>query len=69
MHELITTLQPLLAKHANTLEVHVADDVKTLHADKAKVQQSLWHLLSNACKFTSHGRIGLDVRRATITPR
>src|SRR5215510_7382965 len=65
VHEIVATLQPLLAKHANTLEVHIADDVKTLHADKTKVQQSLLHLLSNACKFTSHGRIGLDVTYAT----
>ena len=66
VHEVVATLQPLLAKHANTLEVHVADDVKTLHADKTKVQQSLLHLLSNACKFTSHGHIGLDVTCATM---
>jgi signal transduction histidine kinase len=61
VHEVVATLQPLLAKHANTLEVHVADDVKTLRADKTKVQHSLLHLLSNACKFTSRGRIGLHV--------
>ncbi len=61
VHEIVATLQPLLTKHANTLEVHVADEVETLYADKTKVQQSLLQLLSNACKFTSHGRIGLDV--------
>jgi signal transduction histidine kinase len=66
VHEIVTTLEPLLAQHANTLEVHVADDVKTLHADKTKVQQSLLHLLSNACKFTSHGRVALDVTRTTL---
>src|SRR5215510_13032312 len=65
VHEIVATLQPLLEKHANILEVHVADDAKTLYADKTKVQQSLLHLLSNACKFTSHGRIGLDVTCAT----
>jgi signal transduction histidine kinase len=65
VHEVVATLQPLLAKHANTIEVHVADEVKTLHADKTKVQQSLLHLLSNACKFTSHGRIGLHVTYET----
>jgi signal transduction histidine kinase len=65
VHELAAMLQPLLVKHANTLEVHIADDVKMLHTDKTKVQQSLWHLLSNACKFTPHGRIGLHVTGAT----
>ena len=65
VHEVVAMLQPLLAKHANTIEVHVADEVKTLHADKTKVQQSLLHLLSNACKFTSHGCIGLHVTSET----
>jgi signal transduction histidine kinase len=65
VHVIVATLQPLLAKHANTLAVHVADDVQTLHADKTKVRQSLLHLLSNACKFTSHGHIDLNVTHAT----
>jgi signal transduction histidine kinase len=65
VHEIVATLQLLLAKHTNTIEVHIADDVQTLHADKTKVQQSLLHLLSNACKFTSHGHIDLHVTHAT----
>ena len=62
---MVATLQPVLAQHANTFEVHIADDAALLHADKLKVQQSLLQLLNNACTFTSHGHIALDVARET----
>jgi len=61
VRELTRILQPLLTQHANTLETHVAPDAEMLYADQSKVQQSLLQLLSNACKFTTHGHIRLDV--------
>jgi signal transduction histidine kinase len=63
---LVASLQPVIVQHANTLEVHIADDVEMLQSDKLKVEQSLGQLLSNACKFTSHGRIVLDVAGETV---
>jgi signal transduction histidine kinase len=35
-----------------------------MHADLTKVRQSLFNLLSNACKFTKEGTIRLVVGRA-----
>ena len=61
--EIITTLQPAIEKNANTLRVRVADEVSAMRADVTKVRQILFNLLSNACKFTDHGTIGLDVDR------
>jgi signal transduction histidine kinase/CheY-like chemotaxis protein len=59
--EMVTTLEPAAAKNANSIHVHVADNVNTMRADITKVRQILFNLLSNACKFTDHGSVTLDV--------
>jgi signal transduction histidine kinase/CheY-like chemotaxis protein len=61
--EIITTLQPALEKNKNKLRVRMADEISSMRADVTKVRQILFNLLSNACKFTDHGTIGLDVDR------
>ena len=61
--EIITTLQPAIEKNENKLRVRMADEISTMRADVTKVRQILFNLLSNACKFTDHGTIGLDVDR------
>ena len=61
--EIITTLQPAIEKNKNTLRVRMVDEVSTMRADLTKVRQILFNLLSNACKFTDHGTIRLDVDR------
>ena len=49
--------------NANSFHVDVAEDVGEGVSDAGKIRQCLAHLLSNACKFTSSGSIGLEVRR------
>jgi signal transduction histidine kinase/CheY-like chemotaxis protein len=61
--EMITTLRPAVEKNRNTLQVRLADEVSTMHADVTKVRQILFNLLSNACKFTDHGSILVNVDR------
>jgi signal transduction histidine kinase len=61
--EVITTIQPLLLKNANVLEVRYSGDLGAMHADSTKVRQVLLNLLSNATKFTDHGEITLTVER------
>jgi PAS domain S-box-containing protein len=61
--EIITTIKPLLERNGNTLEVHGADTGDLMHADPVRVRQCLLNLLSNACKFTEHGTITLQMRR------
>ncbi len=65
MAEIVTTIQPLLERNGNTLAVHGADTEDLIHADPVRVRQCLLNLLSNACKFTAHGTITLQVRRVT----
>ena len=67
--EVRSTIEPMVAKNANTLDVHIADEVGTMHADLIKVRQTVLNLLSNACKFTEQGTITLRVARETVDDR
>jgi signal transduction histidine kinase/DNA-binding response OmpR family regulator len=66
VQDVITTVQPLAEKNANTLAVHHADNLGAMRADLTKVRQALFNLLSNACKFTTQGTITLAVARDTV---
>jgi two-component system, sensor histidine kinase and response regulator len=68
IEEIVSTVQPTAAKNASTVQVNVAN-VSEMHADLTKVRQILLNLLSNACKFTEHGVISLNVDRRTIDGR
>ena len=58
------TVQPLLQRNGNTLEISCAPDIGRIHSDQTKVRQCLLNLLSNAAKFTDHGTVRLDVERS-----
>ncbi len=61
VNEVAATVQPLITKNRNKLEVECAAELGTMHADVTKVRQTLFNLLSNASKFTEKGVIRLDV--------
>jgi signal transduction histidine kinase/CheY-like chemotaxis protein len=61
-----TTIQPLVEKNANTLVVSRSTHLGEMRADLTKVRQNLFNLLSNACKFTQHGTIALNVSREVV---
>jgi PAS domain S-box-containing protein len=61
--DVVTTIQPLVEKNSNILNVQYANDIGSMQADLTKVRQSLFNLLSNACKFTKQGTITLTVSR------
>src|SRR5947209_4876816 len=63
IRDVVTTIEPLAQKNADRLEVHCPDDVGAMRADLTKVRQSLFNLLSNACKFTEGGTVRLEVSR------
>src|SRR5579872_5547514 len=64
VEEMVTTLQPAVAKNSNTVRVRMAEDVGMMRADATKVRQILFNLMSNACKFTDRGTISLDVSQS-----
>ncbi len=64
VNDIVHTIQPLLTKNQNTLEVHYADELGEMCADITKVRQILLKLLSNASKFNEPaGMIFLEVLR------
>jgi signal transduction histidine kinase/ActR/RegA family two-component response regulator len=65
IQEMVATLQPTIAKNSNTLDLHLAEDLGTMRSDITKVRQILSNLLSNACKFTDHGTITMNVDRTS----
>jgi GAF domain-containing protein/CheY-like chemotaxis protein len=69
IRDIAAVIQPLAGKNANRLEVRCPPETGTMRADLTKVRQALFNLLSNACKFTDRGTVGLAVARETIDGR
>jgi signal transduction histidine kinase len=63
IEELVTTMQPLINKNNNVLQVDCDAAAGEIHTDRTKLRQILFNLLSNAAKFTTQGLITLRVRR------
>jgi CheY-like chemotaxis protein/anti-sigma regulatory factor (Ser/Thr protein kinase) len=57
------TIEPLVARNGNTLEIRCDPELGVMRSDQVKVRQALFNLLSNAAKFTKEGRITLEARR------
>jgi signal transduction histidine kinase/DNA-binding response OmpR family regulator/ligand-binding sensor domain-containing protein len=63
VREVASTIQPLVARNGNRLEVVCSPDIGSMRADLTKVRQTLFNLLSNASKFTERGVIRLEVAK------
>lgn len=63
VNDVVSTVQPLVAKGEATLSVHCENDVGRMCSDPTKVRQILFNLLSNAAKFTPRGQIEVRVAR------
>ncbi len=60
--EVAETIKPLAEKNANRLAVKCPGNIGVMHSDMTRIRQVLFNLLSNACKFTKNGTIGLKLR-------
>ena len=63
VREVADTVDALIRKKDNTLDIVVDAEIGTMHSDLVKVRQCLFNLLSNASKFTEQGRITLSAER------
>jgi len=66
--EVVMTIQPLVTKNNNELVVVMDPSIGTMRSDLVRVRQCLFNLVSNACKFTSNGRVTLRVHREIEPP-
>ncbi|MBL4665828.1 MAG: response regulator [Sneathiella sp.] len=57
--EVANTIMPLAEKNDNRFDINCPDDDRAMVCDLTKVRQTLFNLLSNACKFTKNGVITL----------
>jgi signal transduction histidine kinase/ligand-binding sensor domain-containing protein len=63
LKEVETSVRPLVEKSGNVLAVDCPPEVGWMEADRLRLRQVLFNLLSNACKLTERGTIVLAVRR------
>ncbi|MBX0326404.1 PAS domain-containing protein [Oscillochloris sp. ZM17-4] len=63
--EALASVRPQIERNTNRLNLEIAADVGTMHADPIKVRQVLINLLSNAAKFTQSGVVTLRVWSTT----
>ena len=61
--EVVSIVKPLADKNDNAIEVVCPTDIGSFRSDRAKVEQALLNLLSNACKFTHKGTVTLALAR------
>ena len=66
VRDIAAVVQPLAEKNGNRIEVRCDEAAGAMRADLTKVRQTLFNLLSNACKFTDHGTVTLDVDREAV---
>ncbi len=62
IRDVAATVEPLVAKNGNRLQIACPPDIGLVRSDQTKVRQVLFNLLSNASKFTEKGTIKLEVR-------
>jgi signal transduction histidine kinase/CheY-like chemotaxis protein len=60
MLEIASTVETLIKKNQNTLDLKISKDLGAMYADRTKLREILFNLISNASKFTEKGQILLN---------
>ena len=61
IHDVESTISGLVSKNGNSFSLELEENVGDISTDIIKLKQSLLNILSNAAKFTSDGKISLNV--------
>ncbi len=68
LQQVCQTIQPLLEKQDNVLELYSKDSLPQFHNDATKFRQIFLNLLSNATKFTTEGKIRVSAEQREGEP-
>ena len=60
INDAASTVTTLVEKNNNVLEINLEENIGSMHADLTKVRQMVFNLVSNAAKFTSDGKVGIE---------
>jgi signal transduction histidine kinase len=65
VREAAQTVQPMMTKNNNRLQVSCPESIGTMTSDRIKVYQCVLNILSNAAKYTDSGQVECRVTRVT----
>jgi PAS domain S-box-containing protein len=67
--DITATMRSLIEQNGNRFDVNIIGSLGRMTADKTRVKQVIFNLLSNAGKFTKSGKVLLEVVRESIEKR
>jgi signal transduction histidine kinase len=65
--DVVATCRPLVMDNGNDFVVERGAELGTVIGDQTKLRQAVLNLLSNAAKFTKHGRVTLKAARERVS--
>lgn len=67
LQEVISTMQPIIDDKLVDFDIKIGDDIHNITADRVKLKQILYNLISNAVKFSSKGdKAGIFITRKRV---